>query len=628
MEILVPDTPSTIAVPTLSGGEYTAISWADLTHNAWRGCARVSPACRFCLAPETRVLYADMTWRPIGEVRVGDELVGFTETPALGVNRVVERSVVEAVWRTEQPTVELTVGDRTIVASAEHRWLTDQARPTWKTTEELALGMTLKTLGWPAEEPDRNSADYRAGYIAGVTTGDGTMRWSADWTGPVRDHPQVYWRVAVNANDRAILDRLVDYLAGFGVDVEIRDFNGGPRAKPMLKVETRSRVKLARIAEVLCERVALDWQAGWLAGMFDTDGSYSGSDKYTTLRIAQRKDNGALAAVERYAANLGYAMKVERHAGCPTARLHGRVDTHIGFLTRISPALERKCAAFYGRRLFGPAVEVNGVRRGPVRELVDIQTSARTFIAEGVATHNCYAADMSRRFDDENLWLRNGPRKPASERQWALPDVWNRRALRIGRRLTVFAGSMMDVFEAHPQLPPLRRRLWGKVAAYRNLIWMLTTKNIENAADMVPAEWMRDGFPENVWVIATVENQKYARERIPILRDLPITGTRGVSCEPLLEDVDLAQWIGPRGKGIDWIIGGGGSGRDKRRTDLAWFRHLRDDAYEGGADFHLKQLGQVLAGELGATGKGDQPHEWPVDLRHQDIPDRGQLVAA
>lgn len=33
----------------------------------------------YCLAPKTRVLKTDMTWKPIGEIRVGEELVGFDE---------------------------------------------------------------------------------------------------------------------------------------------------------------------------------------------------------------------------------------------------------------------------------------------------------------------------------------------------------------------------------------------------------------------------------------------------------------------------------------------------------------------------------------------------------------------
>src|SRR6185369_7364394 len=100
--------------------------------------------------------------------------------------------------------------------------------------------------------------------------------------------------------------------------------------------------------------------------------------------------NGVLADCERFGSAVGFALKPEQHHGRPAVRLHGNVHDQIAFLTRIAPALARKCEAFYGRRLSGASIRVDGIRRGPVRELVDIQTTAGTFVAEGVATHNCY----------------------------------------------------------------------------------------------------------------------------------------------------------------------------------------------------------------------------------------------
>ncbi|MFH8736342.1 DUF5131 family protein [Streptomyces sp. NPDC017964] len=59
----------------------SAIEWIEATWNPTTGCDRVSDGCDNCLAPETLVLYADMTWRPIGDAKVGDVLVGFTDNP-------------------------------------------------------------------------------------------------------------------------------------------------------------------------------------------------------------------------------------------------------------------------------------------------------------------------------------------------------------------------------------------------------------------------------------------------------------------------------------------------------------------------------------------------------------------
>ncbi|TMA43761.1 MAG: radical SAM protein, partial [Deltaproteobacteria bacterium] len=52
--------------------------------NPYRGCEH---GCVYCLGPETPILHADMTWRPIGEARLGDELVAFDEFPEPGKTR-------------------------------------------------------------------------------------------------------------------------------------------------------------------------------------------------------------------------------------------------------------------------------------------------------------------------------------------------------------------------------------------------------------------------------------------------------------------------------------------------------------------------------------------------------------
>ncbi len=238
----------------------------------------------------------------------------------------------------------------------------------------------------------------------------------------------------------------------------------------------------------------------------------------------------------------------------------------------------------------------------------------------------CYAEPWSVRWGND-IWGKRKPRRLFGAKHWAQPRTWNRRArAKHGRPLTVFCGSMKDVFEDHPMLPPERAKLWPLIEETPDLRWMLTTKRPENAAAMVPEHWMRDGWPGHVWLCVSAETQRFADERIPIAIDLPVNGVRFISAEPLLEPLDVSRYLGP-GR-IDWVITGGGSGQDHRRTELDWIRGLRDQADALGALFHLKQLGQELANDLGAPGKGDDPNYWPEDLRRQDMPPLGELTEA
>lgn len=46
------------------------IEWCDHTFNAWWGCVRVSPACRFCYADTTASRYGHQLWRKNGDRRM------------------------------------------------------------------------------------------------------------------------------------------------------------------------------------------------------------------------------------------------------------------------------------------------------------------------------------------------------------------------------------------------------------------------------------------------------------------------------------------------------------------------------------------------------------------------------
>src|SRR5262252_8383813 len=101
--------------------------------NPYRGCEH---GCVYCVEPDTLILHANMGWRPIGEVQVGDVLFGFEEFPEPGRTRKFRPAIVEAVWWSRRPTVRLVTERTEVITTAEHRWL--QARDLrWSETRQL-----------------------------------------------------------------------------------------------------------------------------------------------------------------------------------------------------------------------------------------------------------------------------------------------------------------------------------------------------------------------------------------------------------------------------------------------------------------------------------------------------------
>ncbi len=98
----------------------------------------------------------------------------------------------------------------------------------------------------------------------------------------------------------------------------------------------------------------------------------------------------------------------------------------------------------------------------------------------------------------------------------------------------------------------------------------------------------------NVWLGVSVENQKTADERIPLLLKAP-SACAFVSYEPALEAVDFREWL-PM---LNWMIVGGESGAGARPCNVEWIRSAIRQCKATGTACFVKQLGaHTWAGEF------------------------------
>lgn len=234
------------------------------------------------------------------------------------------------------------------------------------------------------------------------------------------------------------------------------------------------------------------------------------------------------------------------------------------------------------------------------------------------ACTNCYAATFAARWGQK--WGPGAPRP--LKRGWrSTARKLQRQAERERRRLRVFALSMGDWLDEEAP-PGALAELLEVIASTPDLDWLLLTKRPERWAEAIgaavafddpsgdrdpppgaclAADWLSGTAPTNVWLGTTVEDQRRANERIPALLDIPAR-IRFLSCEPLLEQVDLSRWLlcnsasedgapSPR-QGVDWVICGGESGRGARPMHPDWVRSLRDQCELAVVPFFLKQWGE------------------------------------
>lgn len=370
------------------------------TKYRYREAQRVCPACGqaaiikgkeeygggwLCLQPDTPILYSDYVWRPIGEAKPGDEILAFDEYPTgHNIPRKFRPSVIEQVWASRQQTRRIITEDAEIITTGGHRWLRHRPSngPHWMPTDRLEIGRALRSIG--VNTAPAVTDEYRMGYLAGITLGDGTMRYGEDKKRPF------YWRVALSSKDEVALGRIVAYLAALGIEAYIRPFDGGPYSRahqtaPINKVEIRAMGKLSLLNQLLQPRNTFEYKRGFVAGFFDAEGTGSGKH----FRVYQN-DVAVLEMFQRHANDLGYKFELHvQEGGCSNARLRGNTLERIRFFNDVQPALLRK-AGVQNVTMHHNESRILAIEDGPVRDVVDIQTSTGTFFAGGLATHNCF----------------------------------------------------------------------------------------------------------------------------------------------------------------------------------------------------------------------------------------------
>ena len=278
---------------------------------------------------------------------------------------------------------------------------------------------------------------------------------------------------------------------------------------------------------------------------------------------------------------------------------------------------------------------------------------------------NCYAETMAVRF--------SGPGMPYAD--VITNGRWNGKAVMVPARMAdplrwqrprlVFVNSMSDLF--HESLTNEQiAAVFGVMASAPQHTFQVLTKRPERAREWfawyegdsgagasalaavyaarehgVSVGWpvvhnrevVETPWPlPNVWLGVSVEDQKTADERIPLLLQCPAE-VRWLSAEPLLGPVSISNHIpmlfpvrDPMkhrtewesvpvafGPVVDWVVVGGESGAGYRPMELAWARSLRDECKAAEVPFFMKQIVE--------HGRKLEFGDFPTDLQVREYPE-------
>ncbi len=377
-------------------GNYLPFNW---TINPYRGC---SHACAYCADGDTPILMADGRTRRLREVRPGDRVYG---THFDGKYRRYVTTEVLDHWSTVREAYRIRLEDGTeLIASGDHRFLSSHRG--WKhvvntprgETDRAYLTLNDKLLGIGClAAPPVDNESYRRGYLCGMIRGDGNIgsrtyfRAGSKRFGISEQH---WFRLALV--DLEALRRARDYLRAFEVTTNEFLFQAAAgESRAMHAIRKSNRVGVAAVRSLMewPQNPSDDWCKGFLAGIFDAEGSFSQGIWRITNTDPEITDRVS-SCLSRFGFSFVLETQKTREGLKPRTcvRMLGELPEKLRFFHTTDPAITRK------RSIEGFAIKNKAKLRvvsvedlGVETPMYDITTGTGDFIANGVVSHNCFA---------------------------------------------------------------------------------------------------------------------------------------------------------------------------------------------------------------------------------------------
>jgi DNA repair photolyase len=537
------------ALNRIPNGAALPFSW---TVNPYRGC---SHSCNYCLSGVTPVLMADGRHRPLQDLRIGDQIIGTVQD---GTYRRYVRTEVLDLWSAIKPGCVVSLEDGTrLLTSGDHRFLGDRG---WKhvvntpRTEQDRSHLTTndKLLGTGRfAEPPRRTDAYKRGYLCGLIRGDGSLR-RYDYTSPT-GHRHRGHSLRLALTDFEALRRAQVFLEELELPLEERVFQAaGGKYREMRSIASGSRRAFEAVTEIV--RFPLDpsksWRKGFLAGIFDADGSSNG-----VIRIANTDGvliHWAQESLEAFGFHTVVDTTRNRNGLC-SVRIRGGLKERLRFFHTADPAITRK------RSIEGIALESDAQTKvvsieplGMELPLYDITTGTGDFIADGVVSHNCFARptheyldfNAAEDFEREIVVKVNVPEVLRAELR---RSSWKREAVALG--------TNTDPYQWVEGRYKLMRGIWEALRDARNPCSILTKsplllrdidlmKQISEVAE-ISACLSVPTLDEKAWR-ATEPHTPNPRARLEAVAELNRAGVpTGVLIAPLMPGInDAPEQVG------------------------------------------------------------------------------------
>lgn len=339
-----------------------------------RGCPL---ECAFCIAKGQAVLMADGTYKYIEDVQIGDMVMGLHEGRTSGYY-IAPTKVLDTMNRGIKDTIRIDAGNNHLYCTPDHKiYVNDGHKTRWKRADSSIVGKTsVRLFPWIEERSD----DFKRGWMAGYIAGDGCIHERNNQT-----------QITITSRDVEMLDILQEWAAEFGCELRRFKHIMGSKVFPTKLdpkyidgVQCTSGVQSDTfLGIILTDNTSEEYAAGWLAGMYDSDGTFDSGHSCRIFQSVHVKPYNC-QKIEFYLNRLDIDYSVdEYHEG-----MNRYCMNPVIFLTTCRPMMDRKYPELYYYKSL-PMHEISNVQGDEERYVYDLTTECHSFIVEGFIVHNC-----------------------------------------------------------------------------------------------------------------------------------------------------------------------------------------------------------------------------------------------
>ena len=348
-----------------------------------RGCIR---KCSWCLSPSTKILYPDLTQKPISDVNIGDTIVGLKQTGSSKHNYIMRHATVtgKKSIQTKAYKIKFSNGEE-VVCSGDHRWLTKFRG--WKYTTAakrpeqrpyLTYNNEIKYIPYLNQHINK-SKEYMMGYIDGSISGDGYC---------ARTPGKHEARLSFTNTNKKYIDYMLNIMGKTGyknIHFRIMRHPCEEHPKTLYCIYT-GVVKNFELFYQLRSKYSSnkEYKRGYVAGIFDSEGSGT----YNYIRIFN-KNKEIISKTIDILKLFDFKIVLEPKNEMFSIRISGGIAERIRFVKTFNPLIGYKRAGIimgHGTPLHLTPISIKPIGE---MELIDIETTTENFIANGLVSHNC-----------------------------------------------------------------------------------------------------------------------------------------------------------------------------------------------------------------------------------------------